>query len=212
MSRSVLAASVCLLLSTSLLAGQPPAALPPNAPTSFDGTAKLQVRPSIDIVVGGVRIELEKTTLVQLQKTLGGTIVRSDDPAGEGTFGLCYLARTGDSRTRIWILSDEDMGADHAVDSAWARADLADQAAPPNCIEVKAPTFMKIENAEIGSSVSDVQAKLGKGRRQKSGWLGYSYNARAGRAVSQYLFLAIGPSEQGVHELYVAQTLMHPED
>src|SRR4051812_11081021 len=81
MTRRFPAAWVCLLLSTSVFAAplaQPqPQVGPPDAPSAASGTTRLHARPGVEIVVGGVRVELEKTTLVDLQKAAGGTITRS---------------------------------------------------------------------------------------------------------------------------------------
>jgi len=206
MTRSLPAAWLCLLLSMPVLAGQAPSVVPPDTPSAANGTLRLQTRPSVDISVGGVRIELEKTTLEQIQKALGGTIAQRGLDE-EATYGLCYLTHVGNRRARLWLLSERDEGSDHPIDSALAAPEEEGQPVPSNCGEVKGPTSVKLNDASIGTPMSDVRAKLGKGSRQKGGWLGYAYRARAGSGgLTQFLFVAIGPSGDSVSDLYVGQT------
>jgi hypothetical protein len=206
MIRSLPTAAACLLLCASAFAGQPPAAVPPDTPSAAYGTQKVHARPRVEISVGGVRVELEKTTLVQLQKSLGGTIAQSG-AAREATFGLCYVMREGDRRRRLWLMSDEDMGPDHAIDSALASSAEEGQPMPSNCIEPAGVTSMKVENATVGSPLKGIQDSLGKGSRQKGGWLGYSFGARGGSSdLSEFLFLAIGQAGGVVSDLFVQQT------
>jgi hypothetical protein len=211
MTRRLPPASACLLLCTAAFAGPPAPAVPPDAPSAAYGTQRLHFRPEIQISVGGVRVELEKTSLVQLQKALGGTIAQSGDP-GELTFGLCYVMRSGDRRSRLWLLSDEDMGADHVVDSALASRVDAGEAIPSNCIEPAGATSLKVQDTAVGAPLPEVQARLGKGSRQKGGWLGYSFNARAGIDQSEFIFVAIGHDEKAVSDVYVAKSTGGSED
>jgi hypothetical protein len=206
MIRRFPAAWLCLLLSTPVLAGQAPSAVPPATPSAANGTLRLQTRPSVEISVGGTRIELEKTTLEQIQKTLGGTIAQRGSEE-EATFGLCYLTHLGDRRARLWLLSEQGEGQNHPIDSALAAPEEEGQPVPSNCGEVKGPTSVKLNDASIGTPMSDIEAKLGKGRKQKGGWLGYAYNARAGSGgLTQYLFIAIGPYREAVSDIYIGQT------
>jgi len=207
MTRSFPAAWLCLLLSAPVLAGQAPSVVPPTTPSAANGTLRLLTRPNVEITVGGVRIEIEKTTLEQIQKTLGGTIAQRG-PEDEATFGLCYLARMGDRHARLWLLSEQDnAGKDHPIDSALAAPEQEGEPVPSNCVEVKGPTSLKLNDASIGTPMSDIEAKLGKGRKQKGGWLGYNYHARAGSGgLTQFLFIAIGPYRDAVSDIYIGQT------
>jgi hypothetical protein len=181
----------------------------PDAPSAAGGTARLKARPEIEISVGGVRVELEKTTLVQLQKTVGG-VLSQDGVPGEITYGLCYVMQAGERRSRLWLMSDEDMGPDHAVDSALAREMTKDEPVPSNCVEAKGTTSFKVDDQTIGSPMTDVQARLGKGARQKGGWLGYAFNARAGTDASEFVFVALGQADDAITDLYVARTTSAP--
>jgi len=212
MIRRLPAAWFCLLLSTPLLAAQVPAVVPPFTPSAANGTMRIHTRPSIEITVGGQRIELEKTSLEQIQKSLGGTIAQRGEEE-EATYGLCYLTHIGDKRARLWLLSEKQDPApqNHPIDSALATPEADGEPVPSNCGELKGPTSVKLDDASIGSPMSGIQAKLGRGSRQKGGWLGYAYHARGGSSgLSQFLFVAIGPYQDAVSDLYIAQTSGQP--
>jgi hypothetical protein len=210
MIRSLPAAWVCLLSSACAIAAETPAASPPDTPSAAFGTVKLHIRPGVEISVGDVKVELEKTTLVQLQKTVGGSIAQVGKP-GEQTFGLCYLMHVGDRRSLLWIMSEEDMGPEHATDGAMANALPPGDPVPSNCIEVKGATSMKVAGAAIGSPLADLESRLGKGRKQRGGWLGYSYGANAGSSdLSYFLLFTVGEQAGLVTDLFVQQTTGGP--
>jgi hypothetical protein len=206
MIRRLPAAWLCLLLSTPVLAAQAPSVVPPDTPSAANGTLRLLTRPNVEVSVGGVRIEIEKTTLEQIHKALGGTIAQRGEEE-EATFGLCYLTHLGDRRARLWLLSERVAGADHPIDSALVAPEATGQPTPPNCSEVKGPTSVKVNDTSVGTSMSELEARLGKGRKQKGGWLGFTYKARAGSGgLTQLLFVAVAPYQDAVSDLYFGQT------
>ena len=94
MSRIVLAI-FCLAVGATAANAREDGLFPDPFPDTVVAKADQQRPPVLRFRLGPIQGLLEKTTLGQLQRRLGGRIVRNNGDAAEGEYHLCYFLAAG---------------------------------------------------------------------------------------------------------------------
>lgn len=159
--------------------------LPP--PKGVNETVLNSVKPTLEsspvskILLPGLTVELERTTLSDIQKYIGvGTIRHIGDAAGS-TYWLCYAASFNGHPERIWFSSGEMGGNEHSLLSVDVVAGGRDK---DNCPQLpkKSLPVSSSNGLWLGSSSKQLKGILGRPSGKGHGWWIYSYE---GKSVEQ---------------------------
>ena len=166
---------VLMLVAVVARAAEPPALnyfaqIPSRSPTR---------PPKIEISLGKVPIELEKTTLGEVvAKASAGDIKHAGD-AGDSTYWVCYSANQGATPFTVWLLSGEMGGLNHtilevrAVSSARSHSEGDCPALPATMRPV-----VLLGGISIGAPSSVLPRILDAPGADASGWHGYRYTLK----------------------------------
>lgn len=100
----------CLAVGATAANAQEDALFPGPFPDTVVAKADQQRPPVLRFRLGPVQGLLEKTTLGQLQRRLGGRIVRNNGDGAEGEYHLCYFLAAGGTPQVLRFLSNAEMG------------------------------------------------------------------------------------------------------
>ncbi len=173
--RRAVAFAVSLLFG-SLAHSQSPPSL--NMENLHVADGSLRTRPAGVALLGSTRVELEKTTLQEVQDAIRGLTIRHVGDASESTFWLCYTLARHKYSQRVWVISDGEMGgANHLVTSILvsrlARTDSPNADCPQSPMGVGPATIG--DNLVLGMSVLTLQKAFGATPRASEGWWSYRY-------------------------------------
>lgn len=157
---------------------------PPRDVMQITAKPTLGSAPSRSAFLGHTKINLEKTTLSDVLKTVKkGAIYHSGD-AGNSVYWLCYTLKNEFSYTRVWLLSDGEMGgAEHSITSIHAALirksgkNIGTAGCPILPLAYEAIILEK--GIQIGIRRDEVLKRLGKPTVNQSGWLVFFYEGKA---------------------------------
>jgi hypothetical protein len=175
----------CLGLAATPVSAQnaPPLPLPSEVRIADNN---LTSSPVNGMSLGKMRIDFNRTTLLDVETTvLLGTIDHAGD-AGESDYWLCYTVTRGGHSERLWIVSDGEMGgSDHEVTGAFATRLDPKSASKADCPELPR-RFSSIELSNglwLGDAANKVGSALRTTSRGSDGWWGYRYEGKTAIAV-----------------------------
>jgi len=139
--------------------------------------ANLQKPPVSAIAVGGVKVKLQGTRLVEITKRFGGTIMTSGEGSGAASW-ICYS--TGQANT--WFVSNALGGQEFVMMVA---VEVSSKT-PGDCIAAPAKfTVPDFGIPGIGASTADLKAKFGAASGNK---IAYRSDRPGGYAdIAQYI-------------------------
>lgn len=139
--------------STDILWQPPKLGLPDSLPK-----ANIPNEVVTKLKLGTLDIVLEKTSLVDVAKKIGGTIGSRGD-AGEALHWLCLIGSDSGGRWALWLESDE-MGGGNVDGVAWQRISkdaTADRRCWTGNVQIELPIRLALNSTE-----SDVRMVLGQ--------------------------------------------------
>jgi hypothetical protein len=91
-----------------------------TAPPPFDFEAStpaptLRSPPTVDIRLGALRVQFERTTLSDVQKAVGNGRIKHRGDAGEITYWLCYKGVANSLPVYLWLIAGEIDGPEHTI-------------------------------------------------------------------------------------------------
>ncbi|KXS30638.1 MAG: Uncharacterized protein AWT59_3241, partial [Candidatus Gallionella acididurans] len=117
MSLSQIAFAVALFIAPAVSAAD--GGMPP--PTWGDGSVSATTShdPVVPLRMGSMEVTLEKTSLKEVQSTIGAGTIYSHGDASEALAWLCYTVSTSNPKQRLWLSSGE-MGGLKIIDGVAA--------------------------------------------------------------------------------------------
>jgi hypothetical protein len=178
--RFLIAASLAVVFtaSASSIADSVP---PPDSPVAAQSWEATQlVQPSSGLQLGSFRLEFEKTTLGNVQTTVGvGTIAHRGD-AGDSVYWLCYTVAGSGVAERIWLLSSAEMGGDdHEITGVSARLSHAFRSTP-SCpaLPARLSPVQLDHHLWLGSSAREVSQALGHPSHRVGSWAFFDFQGK----------------------------------
>lgn len=180
---------LCVVMNSAMLApamaDQVPR--PPDIASFSDVTPTLALAPNTKLLMGKLTIELERTTLDEIRKSIGVGAIGHRGDAADSEYWLCYtLPPRSGSRARVWLSSGELGGAKHAIGGIHASAISKPETAVPACPLL--PAQLRPVSLEsrlwLGSTSAKLERVLGKPSAKRDGWWLYSYGGKS--AVSEF--------------------------
>lgn len=152
---------------------------PPTMPNMNHIPSKLTAPATSKVLLGKLIVELELTTLGEVQKSAGVGAIQHMGDAGGSEDWLCYTTSLRGQSERIWISSGELGGSEHAVDSFYAVANTNSKESA-HCPELPARLRPVSLGSPIwlGSSPHQLNALYGEPSMKSSGWWFYSYSGK----------------------------------
>lgn len=142
---------------------------------SVPATLKLPVN---KILLGDFVVELESTTLDDVQKIIGSGIIQHRGDAGDSEYWLCYSIPTKKEPQRIWFSSGEMGGDNHAILSIAAKSGAYGL---KDCPELPAK-FRKVSFGNalwLGNDSGTLKTLFGEPSGKSGNWWIYSYAGKS---------------------------------
>jgi hypothetical protein len=152
---------------------------PPEIPKIDGIRSTLSAPPVKELRLGSLKVEFERTTLLDIVRALGIGTIRHRGDASESEYWLCFTAISRGTSQRIWISSGEIGGDGHFVESVIVTA-ISDKDTPSACPQLPAGfRRLSLSNAPwVGAREGDLQKLLGRPSLERDDWRFYSYNGK----------------------------------
>jgi hypothetical protein len=170
-------------LALLVLAASTAAAAPPAFPFA-DGLAKptLQARPGTVLHLGSLAIEFEKTSMLEVLRSVGTGEIHSQGDAGDSLSWICYqvadAAAKDKSAQLLWITSGALQGGQiadgvvaHSVPAAPSPGDCAPLPERFRPVRIDGGLWLGSSRAELDLALPQISA-------ERSGWLEYIYSGK----------------------------------
>ena len=148
---------------------------PPNPFAAMDWPASMTKAPNRFVSLGTFRIYFEQTTLSEVQRAVG-----VGSPAGAHDLWLCYTATHEGIRSRLWIISDGEMGGGSHVVTRFAAKYLTSEPPTPDCPDL--PTRMEPSGVEraiwLLSSDEQLEKYVGTPSYKNGKWRAYTFQTK----------------------------------
>ncbi len=176
-------------LSSALSGGTPPPAIPFS---SFPENAALQSSPFSELMMGGLRVILEQTTLDDIRTAVSAGVIAHQGDAGASVYWLCYTNLSSAPAERIWMLADGEMGGDgHRITGVSAqRLSGAEATADCPALPAKLTPIRLATGIWLDTLPQLARTKLGKFSLKRENWESYGYAGKApGKCAGGHLDL-----------------------
>jgi hypothetical protein len=198
------ATALACVVSGAVFAKTPPPAEPFESRT---WPASMTKEPSAGITFGELRVRFEETTLDEVKRAASSGQISHAGDAGESHYWLCYTLTQRQQPARIWLMSSEMGGEDHAVTNATVTR--LRSATPtvdcPTLSEKLVPVSLDLP-IWVGSREAAVQRALGKPSYRQGAWRSYDFEGKVpGRCGGGYdlanwlLFESRGGLVESIH-------------
>jgi hypothetical protein len=152
---------------------------PPGSPDIQNLPSTLSAAVNSKVFLGAKVVELERTTLVDIQKVAGVGSIRHRGDAGESESWLCYTSSLDGKVAHIWLSSGELGGPERAVGSVVVEAAYGIHATV-DCPELPkrlAPISLGVA-VRFDMRLNRLKSQLGEPSQQKGDWWLYSYSGK----------------------------------
>lgn len=126
------------------------------------------------IALGKFTVELESTSLLEVQKIAGVGKIQHRGDAGDSEYWICYTTSYKAKPQRIWFSSGEMGGDDHIIQSFHAKAGLKKTESCPQLPGNLEPVSLD-NSLWLGSSWAKVRTLFGKPSAKYGNWWIFSY-------------------------------------
>lgn len=172
-TRSVVAATALLAVTAAPLSAKP---LSPDAALQWGTDATPDKTQALfgAVTAGSMKIDMEKTTLDDVEKAFGGKMQDEGD-AGDSSYWVCYAGPdAGGAPSLFWFTSGEMGGSDHGILTV-AQQPNPGAKTPEGCSPAPAAlTGIDFGVPAIGVALGDVTAKFGNAKPDRHGQFNYS--------------------------------------
>ena len=172
---------ITLAVIVSLLLISTPAAAEPMAPPfKSDGSTPartLRKPPSVNLRLGSLLIQFERTTLHDIQRAVGSGQIAHRGDAGDSTYWLCYEGKANSNPVRLWLIAGEIDGPEHTISVIQLQDALPGSALSADC-PLLPPRLQPINlgrAALLGFKSAAAVAKLGEPSSKATEALTYFY-------------------------------------
>ncbi|HUW27897.1 MAG TPA: hypothetical protein VMV97_04745 [Sulfuriferula sp.] len=154
--------------------------VPPPAWGGDSVTATTSHDPVVPLRMGSLEVTLEKTSLKEVQSTIGAGEIYSHGDASEALAWLCYTVSTSNPKQRLWLSSGE-MGGLTIVDGVAAVVIPTNVSPSADCPDLpQRYTPLRFANGIwLGASEERFQKSFGKVKKVKDA-RAYIYIGKAG--------------------------------
>lgn len=169
-------AALAFVASGAILAKTPPPVEPFESRT---WAASMVKAPTPGFTLGKLRVRFEETTLGEVKKAASSGQISHAGDAGDSNYWLCYTLSQRQQPARIWIMSSEMGGTDHAVTNATVVSlkSAKPTADCPTLSEKLFPVSLDVP-LWVGSREAAVQRALGAPSYRQGAWRSYDFEAK----------------------------------
>lgn len=176
LTRQIVAAAFGTIIASAALAATPPPRPPFNA-TSWDAASR--TKPTTGLRMGSFKVQFEKTTLAMVRKAAGSGEITHQGDASESINWLCYTIQDQTRYERIWIISGEMGGSEHAVTQVSAQV-IQKTEVSPDCPVLPA-TLQPLafdKGVWLGMQTGQALNALGRPSHQEDPWWIFRYQGK----------------------------------
>jgi hypothetical protein len=138
------------------------------------GSATLSRPPVLYFRLGDFRGTLEKTTLDNVRRVLGGVIVRNNGDAAAGEYDLCYSLASGE---RMTLSANAEMdGSEHSITGVVIESALPRTARPCTALPPRFDIFSMGMGLHLGMRSAALVHMLGPPSARVGGQMSFVYN------------------------------------
>ena len=155
--------------------------VPPPAWGNDSVTATTSQDPVVPLWMGSLEVTLEKTSLIEVQNTVGVGKIYSHGDASEALAWLCYTVSTSNPKQRLWLSSGE-MGGLTIIDGVSAVVIPTNVNSSAGCPELP-KRYMPLRFANgiwLGASEDKFHKSFGKAKKVKDA-RAYGYIGKDGK-------------------------------
>ncbi len=163
------------------LAGRPiPPPKFPRGEVAPNGTLKF--KPATVLKLGNVTVQLEKTTLSEIQREAKTGVIGHQGDASESIYWLCYtVTNDSDPPQRLWVLSSGETGGNnHSVTGVVAAQGVENGGPEQSCPSL--PTRLRPINTDrgiwLGTTKGDLEKILGRPSETRGDILSFGYEGK----------------------------------
>ncbi len=154
---------------------------PPQIPNIDHLRPTLTLSPISNILLGNMEIELERTTIGDIQKHANAGVIYHKGDAGGSENWVCYTIPNAKQSERIWFSSGELGGPEHTVGSLYAI--IGDDEMKPSASCPQLPAQLRpvsLSNSLwLGTNPNRLKELFGKPSATINDWRFYSYSGKA---------------------------------
>jgi hypothetical protein len=167
--------TAAILVVTLAVAGPPPA-LPKHL---LDAAASLKKPAATALMLGDLRVSLEKTTLSDVVRAAPSASIVASGAGGERIFWVCFTDLEPHGASRLWVISSAEMGGPTQEITEVAALQLELPTATPDCPTL--PKAFKPVSLDrgfwLGSSHHDLGRDMGASHNI-GGWEAHRYSVK----------------------------------
>ena len=137
----------------------------------------LQSPATSGVEIGSFSVKLQRTTLQDALMSFGVGQIRHEGDAGKSVYWICYLLKGSRTQSRLWLVSDGEMGGDtHVVTGIYAAYNQSDPGNAGECPELRVnSSAVHFDHGIWLEASAEKLAVLGHAPPQSAGWWRYSY-------------------------------------
>lgn len=110
--RTLFVAIIVLLFTSGTVSAD---TSPPFKREGAEPEPTLRAPLTIDLRIGDLRVQFERTTLRDVQKAVGSGRIAHRGDAGDSTYWLCYEGISNSTPVRLWFIAGEINGPDQTI-------------------------------------------------------------------------------------------------
>ena len=178
---------------------------PPQLPNTDNVVPTLGTSPIRNIHLGKLSIELEHTTLHDIQESAGvGTIHRRGDAGGSESW-VCFTIVSEAIPERVWLASGELGGLEHHIDSFYASVSLEPPSASCPALPARLHPVSLGDTVWLGAELRELKHLSFKPSGTMGDWQFFSYSGKVLNGFDRLAIFGVHVSRGRIDALYESQ-------